>query len=406
MVHHSYLSPDGRWVLLVLMDERGELLPCEVVPFDGSGTVRVVGPPHATCTSGSWSPDSKWTYVSSNQGGHFHIWRQGFPDGPLQQVTSGITEEEGIAMSADGKSLLTSVGARDATIWLHDSSGDHQLSSEGSAFGSTLSPDKTKLYYVLLKDEQSPGNGLWVRDLVSGASEHVASGSAIQPGGELQYYSLSHDGKTVAISVKDQDGVPHLWLVPVDHRSSPRLLASATGQDSAWFLPDGDLVLRSLEGSQNFLYRTSLDGTRRQKLIADPILDLISISPDGRWAVVTIKDNNDEHPAVTAAYPLAGGPAVRVCAAYCVVSWDISGKFFYLSSNPVGGGETAYMLPINPARGIPDLPARGFTADTDIKKAKGVIVIPREIDSAVGSNFYSYTRVNTRRNIYRIPLPE
>jgi hypothetical protein len=183
-------------------------------------------------------------------------------------------------------------------------------------------------------------------------------------------------------------------------------LTSATGQDSAWFLPNGDLVLRSIEGSQNFLYRTSTDGTRRQKLIADPILDLISVSPDGRWAVATIKDSNDEHSAVMAAYPLAGGPAVRVCTFYCGVSWDVTGRFFYLTSNNVGRGETAYMLPVNPARGIPDLPARGFTADADIKKAKGVIVIPRQIDSAVGPNFYSYTRVNTRRNIYRIPLAE
>ena len=30
-----------------------------------------------------------------------------------------------------------------------------------------------------------------------------------------------------------------------------------------------------------------------------------------------------------------------------------------------------------------------------------MIVIPHEIDSAVGPNFYSYTHVNTRRNIYR-----
>jgi hypothetical protein len=183
-------------------------------------------------------------------------------------------------------------------------------------------------------------------------------------------------------------------------------LASATCQDSAWFLPNGDLALRSIEGSQNFLYRISPDGTRRQKIIADPILDLISVSPDGRWAVAAIKDSDDEHSAVMVAYPLAGGPPVHICRPYCGASWDVTGKFFYLSSNNVGGGETSYMLPVNPARGIPDLPGMGFIAEAEIKKAKGVIVIPREIDSAVGPNFYSYTHVNTRRNIYRIPLSE
>ncbi len=48
MAHHSYLSPDGRWVLVVEMDSRAELVACRVVPFEGGGEVRVVGPPTST----------------------------------------------------------------------------------------------------------------------------------------------------------------------------------------------------------------------------------------------------------------------------------------------------------------------------------------------------------------------
>ena len=40
MVHHSYLSPDGKWVLVVEMDSRGNILPCRVVPFHGGGDAR------------------------------------------------------------------------------------------------------------------------------------------------------------------------------------------------------------------------------------------------------------------------------------------------------------------------------------------------------------------------------
>lgn len=403
MVHHSYLSPDGQWVLMVVMDERGELLPCEVVPFNGPASMRVIGPPHATCTSAAWSPDGKWAYFSANPGGHPHIWRQRFPDGPLQQVTSGTTEEAGIAMSADGESLLTSVGTSDATIWLHDSTGDHQLSSEGSAYGTGLSADKSKLYYLLTQGDH--GGGLWVRDLASGSSELVASASAIQPGGGLQDYAVSHDGKTVALSVDDNAGEVRTWLAPVDHRSSPRPLAATTNQDSVWFLPDGDLVLRAIEGSQNFLVRTHPDGTGRKKITPDPILDLYSVSPDGRWAVVAVKDNDPEHTAVVAAYPIDGGPAVRVCDFYCGGNWDVTGKFFYLTFSSPEGFFT-YMLPVNPARGIPDLPASGFRAAEDVKADKRMIVVQQAVDSAWGPNYYSYTRQNTRRNIYRIPLPD
>ena len=111
MAHHSYLSPDGKWVLVASqMDETASRVQCRVVPFDGGGREQLVGPAGATCTTGAWSPDGNWIYLSTNQGGRYHIWRQRFPEGEPEQVTSGPTEEEGIAMARDGTSFLTSVG--------------------------------------------------------------------------------------------------------------------------------------------------------------------------------------------------------------------------------------------------------------------------------------------------------
>ena len=74
--------------------------------------------------------------MSTNAGRIFHIWRQRFPDGKPEQLTSGPAEEEGIAVLPDAKSLITSVGTQDAIVWLHDTKGDHQLSSEGNAFAA------------------------------------------------------------------------------------------------------------------------------------------------------------------------------------------------------------------------------------------------------------------------------
>src|SRR6266403_4647953 len=283
MVHHSYLSPAGHWVLLVVMNNQAELIPCQVVPFNRSGDARVVGPPEGTCISGAWSPDGKWIYVGSNEGGRFHIWRQRFPDGPPQQVTSGTTEEEGIAMSSDGKSLLTSVGVTDNTIWIHDASGDRQLSSEGDAFGTMFSWDGRKLYYQMQSGEN--GADLWSRELETGKTERVVSSSAILPGSAIGHYSVSHDGKQVAFSMRDRSGKSRLWLSHTDHRSSPRELISISSQDCPNILPNGELVFRSIEDGQRFLYRSKPDGTERRKIIADPILEQYSVSPDGRWVV-------------------------------------------------------------------------------------------------------------------------
>jgi len=64
-------------------------------------------------------------FFSSNAGaGAFHIWRQRFPDGKPEQLTSGPTFEDGIAISPDGKSLITSVGVSSGTVTVHDRSGE------------------------------------------------------------------------------------------------------------------------------------------------------------------------------------------------------------------------------------------------------------------------------------------
>ena len=145
MAHHSFLSPDGRWVLVVEMNNRGQILPCRVVSFQqGAGDVQVVGPPDAICISGAWSPDGKWMYLSAKTD-KFHIWRQRFPGGEPVQLTSGPTSEEGIAVAPDGKSLITAVGSQDSTVWFHDKDGDHQVSSEGNAIAPSFSSDGNSL---------------------------------------------------------------------------------------------------------------------------------------------------------------------------------------------------------------------------------------------------------------------
>jgi hypothetical protein len=105
------------------------------------------------------------------------------------------------------------------------------------------------------------------------------------------------------------------------------------------------------------------------------------------------------------AYPLDSGQPVLVCTSMCRLGWDISGKFFYVVLYG-SGASTTYLLPVNPARGIPDFPVTGVSTGDDLKKIKGVVVIPQQIDSIAGPGYYSYTRHNTRRNIYRIPLAD
>jgi Tol biopolymer transport system component/predicted Ser/Thr protein kinase len=404
MAHHSYLSPDGKWILIVEMNNQGGIGPCRLVPFDGSGNVRVIGSPEAMCISGAWSPDGEWLYFSSNHGGRFHIWRQLFPDGTPEQMTSGATEEEGIAMAPDGKSLITSVGVEDSSVWFRDTEGEHQISSEGYAGSPQFSPDSRQLYYLRSYGQTGTAE-LWVAELAGNTSRPVLTGYTLRPCGVAgsQHFSISQNGTEIALSLLDTTGHSKVAIAPVDRRSSPRMIKpSASDEDCPFFLPNGDLIFRAVEGEHNFLYRIKSDGSDRKKLSGEPILDFYGVSHDGRWALAVTHGPDSEHPYSLAAFPVTGGPTVPVCLGLCPAAWDREGKFLYLSL-PSSDDKNTYALRLQPS-GLPLLPFRGISSSQDFAKMKGTVV-PREILESGGTlSHYAYTRRTTRRNLYRIPL--
>ena len=68
MAHHAYLSPDGRWVLIVEMDKprQDHALPCRSVPGPGRRQHRR---PSAVqdASLAAWSPDGKWIYLTASE---------------------------------------------------------------------------------------------------------------------------------------------------------------------------------------------------------------------------------------------------------------------------------------------------------------------------------------------------
>ncbi|HEX4006079.1 MAG TPA: protein kinase [Acidobacteriaceae bacterium] len=393
MAHHSYLSPDGRSVLVAEMDSRGKMLPCRVVPFQGPVTVQVVGPAGAPCIAGAWSTDGKWVYLTAGSD-DFHLWRQRFPGGKPEQITFGPTTQEGIAMAADGKSFITSVGTHDSTVWVHDQQGDRQISSQGNAEQPTFSADGRKVYF-LMASGQTQGEELWVQDLVNGPAERVLPDTA------MQAYSVSADGTLVAYAANDASGRSSLWVAPTNRRSSPVHIVSAAIEDSPFFLPNGDLIFRAIEGGSNFAYRMKADGSERRKITATRILDIDAVSPDGRWVVAASPQPTNEATNVTRAYAVDGSSAVPLCAGYCDLTWNKSGNAAYIYFPLLSDG--TYFLAVDPRSGLPKIPGGGISRLEDIPSQQPT-PISWDVQSAVSPVFYAYTRESSHRNLYRIPL--
>jgi eukaryotic-like serine/threonine-protein kinase len=404
MAHRSYLSPDGNSALVVEMDN-GEWLPCRVIPFKGNSAGKQIGPRGAPCTGAAWSPDGHWIYMSIHTGDNFHIWRQRFLVGQPEQITSGPTEEEGIALDPNGGSLITSVGLRQRTVSIRDVRGEHQISVEGYAYSPKLSADGKKLYYRVLKGGTSPFLGpseLWVADLESGHDE------ALLPGFAVTSYDLSPDGRHVVFSAIDVDDKSHIWLAPTDRRSPPRQVPNVEG-DMPVFGLQGELVVHSVEGGGSFAFRVHEDGTGKQKLAPQQIYQILSISPDAQWLVTTALPTGGEATSSTLILPMGGGPSIEILNAFCKAQWQSDSRFFYLSvytgMQSAGAYGKTYVLPVPHGKILPDIPAGGFPSEAAIAALPGVRVIDSaDIAPGASPDVYAFSRQTIHRNLYRVPL--
>jgi eukaryotic-like serine/threonine-protein kinase len=223
MAHFSYAPPDGKWALVAEMDPIWH--PCRVVPLDASSAGREVGP-SGQCTSAAWSPDGKWMYFGAEVDGSHHLWRQRFPRGDPEQITHGPTQEDGVAVAPDGRSLITSIGIERGAIWIHDSQGERSLHLEGYLEGMHVRPlssvrfssDGKSIFYLMRRDSPQSPSELWRTDLESGKHEVVLHGVSIRE------YDLSSDDREVVFSTQSSGKVLQIWLAPLDRSFPPKLV--------------------------------------------------------------------------------------------------------------------------------------------------------------------------------------
>ena len=388
MAHYSYLSPDRKSLLVVQMDRAGDWERCRLVPFDGHSAGEAVGPP-GRCQSAAWSPDGKWMYFAADVAGHSHLWRQSSARGEAEQITFGPTEEQGVAVAADGRSLVTSLGMARQAIWIHDASGEKRITTENVAYAPWLSPDTRHLYFMAAGDSGAPAN-LWRLDIQQGQRDPVLPGLAVTG------YDISSNEKAVAFSV-EREGEAQLWVASLDRDAPPKLLVR--GADQPAFDGSGHIFFRLLGDKANYLYRINADGSSKQRVLDTPILDFHSVSPTGKWAAV---QNVIDGIGVTSIVGLDGDTYRWARNGYWPTHWSHDGRMLYLevgskSSDSLSYGRT---LPLALNEGappqIPELP---------FKSEEGLLAhATGGFSPGPDPGTYVFTRTERLQNIFRIPL--
>jgi len=410
MAHFSYLSPDRTRVLLAEMDEDHRWEPCRLVPTDGRSPGRQVGPPGGGCISGAWSPDGTWIYLTSHAVGTNHIWRQRVPDGEPEQITSGPTEEEGIAMAADGRSFVTAVALQNSSLWIHDRNGERQVSIEGNAADQKFTADGRKMFFRMIPTPPSEFywyrdlGEVWMADIETGRAESVAAGvKALE-------YDVSADGRQVVLATIDARGKPRLWVAPVDRSSAPHQIGDVEG-GAPRFLPDGDILFRVVAGasavmSMGYVYRMHPDGSGLTKALEQPVLLMGDVSPDGKSLVAWANLPNGGPPA-TQVFSLDGSRAPITVGSDLLLAWSRDGRCMTVMSvfGSVFPEGRSYIIPLPPGQILPQIPAGGFRTEPEVAAQAGTKHLDiNAIVPGATADTYSFHKASVQRNLYRIPV--
>ena len=258
-----------------------------------------------------------------------------------------------------------------------------------------------RLFYVLRSGENYGRMGvtsgeLWLADLRTGRNERLL------PGVIVTSFDVSSDGQKIVYSAGEPASRSGIWMAWTDNRMAPRLLSH--GPDLFPRFGGGHLYVVGVDGNVNYLYRMREDGSGRQKVSGTPILILLELSPDGKWAFVWggLPDNQAISRFLLA--PTDGGRAITFCQ-YCSVSWSPDAKELYVSPERAGEPARTYAIPFINGPSAELLAAGGDDGEKLAKLTGTSMIEHNEIALGRDPSVYAFVNVMIHRNLYQIPVP-
>ena len=131
------------------------------------------------------------------------------------------------------------------------------------------------------------------------------------------------------------------------------------------------------------------------------------MSPDGEWVIIRAPGTGKDAVLATLAVPIHGGVPKIICYT-CSATWSPDGKFFYVGSDRSASATSAgktLAIPVPAGKSLPDLPAAGISVADGAAGLPGAVTIEDGLISpGPDPSTYLFTRTDSQRNLFRIPL--
>jgi Tol biopolymer transport system component/tRNA A-37 threonylcarbamoyl transferase component Bud32 len=276
-------SPDGREIAIV-RSAGGVAAEIWIVSSKGGAPRRVYDEPASIFSDApAFTPDGRGIIHSSNRGGATNIWLFRLPSGTPLRLTTGPGPDDSPTVSANG------------TIAFEDSRWRDMLE---------------------------------VHDLTTGDIRTLVNEPLL-----LWAPAVSHDGKQIAFSRSDVDGIWHVWVVPTAGGTPRRLTSGDAGELYPRWMPDDAAVLFHTWSTPHRIGRVPAGGGPPTLLsfgnnTNDGFAD---ISPDGRRIALTRAEGQNERIYIGSTD--GGGARLLTATPGAVARWSPDGRRIAFGAN-------------------------------------------------------------------------